>query len=34
MMKFKKYMREAAFNVGHNSSDDNDIQKLISYLLN
>ena len=32
MMKFKKYMREAAFNVGHNSSDDNDIQKLISYL--
>ena len=32
MQKFKTHLSEAAFNVGHNSSDDADIQKLISYL--
>ena len=32
MLKFKTHLSEAAFNVGHASSDDGDIQKLISYL--
>ena len=32
MLKFKTHLSEAAFNVGHTSSDDGDIQKLISYL--
>jgi hypothetical protein len=32
MLKFTTFLSEAAFNVGHNSSDDADIQKLISYL--
>jgi hypothetical protein len=32
MYKFKTHLSEAAFNVGYNSSDDADIQKLISYL--
>lgn len=32
MLKFNSYLSETAFNVGHNSSDDADIQKLISYL--
>lgn len=32
MQKFKTHLSEAAFNVGHNSSDDADIKKLISYL--
>ena len=32
MLKFNTFVSEAAFNVGHSSSDDTDIQKLISYL--
>ena len=32
MLKFASYLSEAAFNVGVTSSDDDDIQKLISYL--
>lgn len=32
MLKFKSHLVEVAFNVGHNSSDDADIQKLITYL--
>jgi hypothetical protein len=31
-MKFKTFISEAAYNVGHSSSDNADIQKLISYL--
>ncbi len=32
MLRFKTFLSEKAFNVGHSSSDDADIQKLISYL--
>jgi len=32
MLKFNRFLSETAFNVGHSSSDDADIQKLISFL--
>jgi len=32
MTPFKTFLSEAAYNVGHSSSDDEDLQKLISYL--
>jgi|TARA_B110000908_G_C10262701_1_gene460556 hypothetical protein len=32
MLQFNTFLSETAFNVGHNSSDDGDIQKLILYL--
>ncbi len=32
MLKFNRFLSESAYNVGHSSSDDADIQKLISFL--